>query len=84
MQSKLISNLRGVHGIGKILLVSEDKEYGMPELILARHPLQLLTSLRNTFPIIRVDDKNDTLGVLEVWVVGLEVRTCIACRELGG
>ena len=66
VQSKLIGDLCGVHGIGKILLVGEDKQEGIAELILVQHPLQLLTSLRNTFPIIRVDNKDDTLSVLEI------------------
>lgn len=67
MQSKLVGDLCSIHGIGKILLVGKDKEEGIPELILVQHPLQLFTSLRNTFPIIRVDDEDDTLGVLEIW-----------------
>lgn len=66
VQAKLISDLRSGHSIGEILLVGKDKEEGIPELILVQHPLQLLTGLRNTFPIIRIDDENDTLGVLEV------------------
>jgi len=66
MQSKLIGNLCSVHGIGKILLVGEDKEQSIPELILVQHPLQLLTSLRNTFPIVGVDDEDNTLGILEI------------------
>ena len=67
VQSKLVSDLSGVHSIGKILLVGEDKEQGVPELIFVQHPLQFLASLRNTFPIVRVDDEDDTLGVLEIW-----------------
>ena len=66
MQSKLIGNLCGIHSVGEILLVCKDKEESIPELILIQHPLQLLASLRNTFPIIRVDDKDDALGVLEI------------------
>jgi len=66
MQPKLIGNLCSVHSIGEILLVGKDKEEGIPELILVQHPLQLLASLRNTFPIVRVDDKDDALSVLEI------------------
>ena len=67
VQSKFIGDLCGIHGIGKILLIGEDKEESIPKLVLVQHPLQLLTSLRNTFPIIRVDNKDDTLSVLEIW-----------------
>jgi len=66
VQSKLIGNLRSVHGVGEILLVGENEEEGIPELVLVQHPLQLLTGLGNTFPIVRVDNENDALGVLEV------------------
>ena len=67
VQSELISNLCGIHGVGKILLVSEYEKQGVPKLILVQHPLQLLTSLSDTFPIVRVDNEDDTLGILEVW-----------------
>jgi hypothetical protein len=48
------------------LLVGKDKEEGIAEFILIEHPLQFLPCLRDTFPIVRVHDENDTLGVLEV------------------
>jgi hypothetical protein len=48
------------------LLVGKDKEEGIAEFILIEHPLQFLPCLRDTFPIVRVYDENDTLGVLEV------------------
>jgi len=67
MQSKFVSDLRGVHGIGKILFVGEYKEQGIPKLVLVQHPLQFLASLRNTFSIVRVDNEDDTLGVLEIY-----------------
>ena len=67
MQSKLVGDLGGIHGIGKILFVGKDEKQGIPELILVQHPLQLLASLRNTFPIVRVDNEDDTLGILEIW-----------------
>jgi hypothetical protein len=66
VKTKLVGDLGGVHGVGKILLVGEDKEKGVAELILVEHALQLLTGLYNTIPIVGVDDEDDTLGVLEV------------------
>lgn len=50
----------------KILLVSEDQQKRITQLILVQHALQLLASLGNTIPIVRVDDEDDALGVLEV------------------
>jgi len=66
VQTKLIRNLGGVHGIWQILLVGEDQEESVPELIFVQHALQLLSSLHYTIAIVRVDDEDDTLGVLEV------------------
>lgn len=51
---------------GQILLVGEDKEDGIPQLVLVEHALQLLTGLDDTVTIVAVDDEDDTLGVLEV------------------
>jgi hypothetical protein len=50
----------------QILLVGEDQEESVPELIFVQHALQLLSSLHYTIAIVRVDDEDDTLGVLEV------------------
>ncbi len=54
LKTKFVCDLRSIHGIG------------ITELILVEHPLQLLPCLRDTFPIVRVHNENDTLGVLEV------------------
>jgi hypothetical protein len=50
----------------QILLVGEDKEQSITELVLVEHALKLLTGLDDTITIVGVDDKDDTLGVLEV------------------
>ena len=51
---------------GKILLVGEDQEDGVPQLILVQHALQLLTGLDDTVAIVGVNNEDDTLSVLEV------------------
>ena len=66
MEAKFISNFSGIHGIGEILLVSEDKEESIAEFVFIQHPLEFFPGLRNTFPIIRVNNKDDALGVLEI------------------
>ena len=66
METKLIGDFSGVHRIGQVLLVSEDEEKSIPELVLVQHPLEFLTGLRNTLPVIRVDHEDDALGILEV------------------
>ena len=66
VEAKLIGDLSSVHSVRKILLVGEDEEKGITELVLVEHPLQLLTRLRHTLPIVGIHHENDTLGVLEV------------------
>src|SRR5690606_28835142 len=39
---------------------------GVSQLIRIQHPRQLLTGLRHTLPVVRVDDEDNALGVLEV------------------
>ena len=69
MQSKLVGDLGCVHGIWQILLVCKDQEKGISELVLVEHSLHLFTGLDDTVTIVRVDYEDDTLGVLEVFVV---------------
>ena len=68
MQTKLISNLCGIHGIGKILFVGKNEQERITEFIFVEHPLQLFTGFGDTFAIIGIDNKNDTLGILEIWI----------------
>lgn len=82
MQTQLVGNLGGVHGIlshvnislrlsdrvtnWQILLVGEDQKNGISELILVQHSLEFLPSLDNTVTIVAVDNEDDSLGILEV------------------
>lgn len=50
----------------QILLVGKDEEKGVAELILIQHALQFFPSLDDTVAIVAVDNKDDTLGILEV------------------
>jgi hypothetical protein len=68
MQTKFIRDFSSVHGIGQILLVCENKQKSVTQLIFVEHSLKFLTCFRHTFPIIGVDNKNNTLSVLEVYV----------------
>ena len=79
MKSKLVGDLRSVHGVGQILLIGENKEEGIPEFIFVQHPLELLARLGNTLPIVGIDHEDDTLGVLEVCRRQLHKR--VAPRE---
>ena len=68
LKTKLIGDLRGIHCVGQVLLVREDEEESIAELVLVEHTLELLTCLGDTFPVVRVDDEDDTLRVLEVYI----------------
>ena len=66
VQAKLISDLSRIHGIGQILLVSEDEEEGISKFVLVQHALQLFTCFDDTIAIVAVDHEDDALRVLEV------------------
>lgn len=68
VETELVSNFSSVHCVGQILLVGKDEQQGVPQFIFVQHALQLVACLRDTVTIVRVDNKNDTLGVLEVYV----------------
>ena len=66
METELVGDFSGVHGVGEILLVGKDEEEGVPEFVLIQHTLEFLAGLGNTLSIVGIDDEDDTLGVLEV------------------
>lgn len=66
VETKLVCDLGGVHGVGKILLVGENKQDSIAKLVLVEHALELLSCLNNTIAIVGVNDEDDTLSVLEV------------------
>jgi hypothetical protein len=67
VEAKFIGNLSSIHGVRQILFVSKDEKKSITELILVQHPLKFFPSLGNTISIIRVDDKDNALSVLEVF-----------------
>lgn len=66
VQTQLVGDLSDGLGVGEILLVGEDKEDRVTELILPQHLLELKGGLINTLTVIRVDNVNNSLGVLVV------------------
>jgi hypothetical protein len=66
VQAELVGNLRRVHRVRQVLLVGEHEQERVPELILVEHALQLLARLRDTLSVVRVDDEDNALRVLEV------------------
>ena len=68
METELVGDLGRVHGVGEILLVGKDKQEGITQLVLVEHAVELLARLRYTLAIVRVNNENDALRVLEVCV----------------
>ena len=66
VEVQFVGDFCGGHGVWEILLVGEDKENGVPELILGKHPCKFLPSFSDTFTVVRVDNEDETLSVLEV------------------
>lgn len=66
MEAELIGDLSNAHGLGQILLVGEHEEDGVAELVLAEHLVELVVGLCDTLAVVRVDHKDEALGVLEV------------------
>ena len=66
METELVGDFSGIHGVRKILLVGEDEEEGVTELILIEHALEFLTGLGYTLAIVGVDHEDNALGILEV------------------
>ena len=48
------------------LLVGKDEEHRVAELVLAEHPVQLVARLADAVAVVRVDDEDQALRVLEV------------------
>ena len=66
MEAELVGDLSDRHGLREILLVSKDEEDSVAELILGQHLVELVVGLGDTLAVVRVDNEDETLGVLEV------------------
>lgn len=58
VQTELVRDFGGVHGLWEILFVGEDEKDGVTELVFGEHPHQLFPGLSNTLTIVRVDDED--------------------------
>ena len=67
METKFVSDLSRIHRIRQILLVGKDQQECVPQFIFVQHTLEFFTSFNDTFTIIRVNDEDDALSVLEVF-----------------
>ena len=66
VKSKLVCDFCCVHGVRKILFVSENKEDSIAELVFIEHAVQFIAGFTDTIAIITIHDKDQTLSVLEV------------------
>mmetsp|Transcript_17334 Transcript_17334/g.24285 ORF Transcript_17334/g.24285 Transcript_17334/m.24285 type:complete len:229 (+) Transcript_17334:295-981(+) len=73
VETETLGDFLDLHSVGEILLVSEDEEHSFPEFIFGQHTVEfvlcgVVVAVRvvDTFAVVGVDDKNDTLSVLVV------------------
>jgi hypothetical protein len=73
VKTEALSDLLNLHGVGEILLVGENKEDGIAKLIFREHAVDLILrtvlivlAIVNTLTIVRIDDEDNSLGVLVV------------------
>ena len=66
VKSEFFGYFTSCHGLWEILFVGKDKENCIGELFLCEHPMELITSLFNSFSIVAVNDEDETLSVLVV------------------
>lgn len=66
VQPELVGDLGGVHRVRQVLLVGKHEQDRVAQLVLIQHALEFLARLVDTVAVVRVDDKDDALRVLEV------------------
>jgi hypothetical protein len=66
MKSQFVSNLCGVHGVGKILFVGKYEKEGIAKFIFVEHTLKFFTGFGDTLTIVGINYENDSLRVLKI------------------
>jgi hypothetical protein len=66
IQSQLFGQLSCAHRVRQILLVGKHQHYRIAQLVLVQHIVELPFCLNHTLAIVRVDDEDESLRVLEV------------------
>jgi len=66
LQAQLLRQLGRLQRVGKILFVGEYKQDSISELIFTQHSCKFVSCLANTISIVRINNENQSLGVLEI------------------
>ena len=66
VEPELVGHLGDAHRLGEILLVGEHEEHGVAQLVLTQHLVELVVGLDDTLAVVRVDDEDEALRILEV------------------
>lgn len=66
VQSQFLRQFSCRHRVREVLFVGKDQNHSIAQLVLGQHVLQLLLRLSYALPVVRVDDKDESLRVLEV------------------
>mmetsp|Transcript_4866 Transcript_4866/g.14537 ORF Transcript_4866/g.14537 Transcript_4866/m.14537 type:complete len:215 (+) Transcript_4866:85-729(+) len=66
VETELVRDLGGVHGVRQVLLVGENQKHGVSQVVLVQHFVELVLVLVNTISIVGIDHEDQALRVLEV------------------
>ena len=67
MQSQLVDEVRRTDGLREVLLIGENEDDGVTQFVVTEDVVECVRDLLNSFGIVRVDDKDQTLRVLIVY-----------------
>merc|ERR1711892_1528805 len=66
VQAKLICDFGCVHSIWQILFIGKHQQHRIAQLVLVQHAHEFFACFADTLPIIRINDKNESLRILKV------------------
>lgn len=66
VETELVGELGGGHGIGQILLVGKHQQHRVPQLVLLEHVGELAFRLADALAVVAVHHVDQALGILEV------------------
>lgn len=65
-QAQFFDDFTGAHGLGQVLLISEDQEDGVTKFVFIEHSVEFVASDFNTITVVAINYENDTLRVVVV------------------
>mmetsp|Transcript_54123 Transcript_54123/g.113146 ORF Transcript_54123/g.113146 Transcript_54123/m.113146 type:complete len:212 (-) Transcript_54123:114-749(-) len=66
VETQFVCDICCIHCIRQILLVGKDKKHSIPKLIFVQHAMELITGFSCAVPVVRIDNKDQSLCILEI------------------